>query len=92
MFHLSLVASAVVCSTHSSQGSDDSPDGAGDGGDPVTLAPSDGLQSSLDDDDNLDIDVEPSGGRAGKGTVHGGTGTNCRSREKPSVLCRSFTC
>lgn len=81
----------MVCSTRSSQGSDDSADGAGDGGDPVSPAPSDGLQSSLNDDDNLDIDVEPSGGQAGNGTVHGGTRTNCRSREKPSVLCPFFT-
>lgn len=77
----------MVCSTRSSQGSDDSADGAGDGGDPVSPAPPDGLQSSLDDDDNLDIDVGPSGGQAGNRAVHGG---NCRSREEPSVSCCSF--
>lgn len=81
----------MVCSTRSSQGSHDSADGAGDGGDPVSPAPPDGLQSSPDDDDNLDIDVEPSGGQAGNGTVHGGTRTSCRGREKPGVLWRSFT-
>lgn len=79
----------MVCSTHSSQGSDDSADGAGDGGDPVSPSPSDGLQSSLDDDDNLDIDVEPSGGQAGNGSVHGGTRTNRGGGEKPSV-CFTF--
>ncbi|TWW60314.1 proheparin-binding EGF-like growth factor [Takifugu flavidus] len=76
LFILTCLLCFVVCSTHSSQGSDDSADGAGDGGDPVSPAPSDGLQSSLDDDDNLDIDVEPSGGQAGHGTVHGSPDTD----------------
>lgn len=64
------VALAVVCSTLSSQASDAS---AGDADGPVSPASSD--QGSPDDDDNLEINAEHSGGKAGKSSVHGGTRT-----------------
>lgn len=67
------MASAVVCSTLSSQGSDGSADPAADVDAQVSPVSSD--QGSPDDDDNLEINVEHSGGKAGNSSVHGGTRT-----------------